>query len=285
MSERIIVTMTTWSRRIHNIPAILDTIFAQSIPPDLVVLNLAFEENIPSDIQEYIENHSIEVNRVPDTKVYKKLIPTLKKYPDDCIIAIDDDWLYPKHMIEDFMCIHKRFPQYPISGNKMVLFQLQCHCGCASLVKASYFGNYLDYIDDEVIKNCSSDDIVYTYFANKAGNPYIRTNEEYYTNMKSFNDIDSYSKRCVKEDGINSSYTYLTNRFGQIPSCVFSYISDDYFASLISDIYKRSLVHEYQRGIKKTEDVYLSSYSFRLGHCLLTPFIWMKKHLVHNKRA
>ena len=41
MQERIIVTMTTYSKRIGNIPAVLDTIFKQTIHPDIVVINLA----------------------------------------------------------------------------------------------------------------------------------------------------------------------------------------------------------------------------------------------------
>ena len=83
MTERIIVSLTTWSKRIGNIPVVLDTIFNQTVQPDLVVLNLAHDEIIPEDVKHYINSHNIEINRVKDTKVYKKLIPTLKKYPND----------------------------------------------------------------------------------------------------------------------------------------------------------------------------------------------------------
>ena len=149
VKERVIVSLTTYSKRIGNIPVVLDTIFAQTVPPDLVVLNLAYDEVIPEYVIKYIESHSIEVNRVPDTKVYKKLIPTLKKFPQDSIISIDDDFLYPSNMIEDFLHIHKLYPNNPISGNDVVQYGMQCHCGCASLMKYCFLGNEIDYIDDE----------------------------------------------------------------------------------------------------------------------------------------
>ena len=76
MDERIIVSMTTYSKRVANIPAVLDTIFAQTLLPDLVVINFAIDEVIPDNVQSYINSHNIELNRVPDTKVYKKIIPT-----------------------------------------------------------------------------------------------------------------------------------------------------------------------------------------------------------------
>lgn len=171
VKEKIIVTLTTWSKRISNIPIVLDTIYKQTLPPDLVVLNLAFDEVIPTDVQQYLDQHSVEVNRVEDTKVYKKLIPTLKKYPHDCIISIDDDWLYPEGMIEEFVKFHKLYPNNPISGNKEVFCGIQCHCGCASLTKASFWGEYLNMIDGDVIVNCPSDDMVYSYLSTLAGHP------------------------------------------------------------------------------------------------------------------
>ena len=175
MKEKIIVSLTSYGKRLNNLPVVLDTMYAQTLPPDLVVLNLAYEEILPKDVENYLRSHNVEINRVADTKVYKKIIPTLKKYPDDCIICIDDDWLYPPQMIEDFMNIHKKYPNNPISGNKFIYKGMQCHCGCASLVKKEYFGEYLDLFDNDIYVNCKSDDVFYTYCAAKNNIPYDRT--------------------------------------------------------------------------------------------------------------
>ena len=272
--KHFIVTLTTYSKRINNIPAVLDSIFMQTMSPDFVVLNLAHDENIPDNIQNYIDEHPVEINRVPDTKVYKKLIPTLHKYPNDCIITIDDDFIYPKGMIEDFMIIHEKYPHNPISGNRIVFFGRQCHCGCASLVKREFFGDYFDLIDDEVIKNCPSDDIVYTYFTNKAGFSYIRTKDEYFKNMKSYNEGKGYTESEDGFEGVAKSYRYLTERFGFVEDPLNPYFSDPYLAVILRDIHHKDIIR--QREEAKRE-VY-SSITYRIGHALLKPFSFLKKH-------
>lgn len=277
--ERIIVTLTTYSKRIGNIPVVLDTIFAQTVPPDLIVLNLAYDEVIPNHVIKYIESHSIEVNRVPDTKVYKKLIPTLKKYPQDSIISIDDDFLYPNNMIEDFLHIHKLYPNNPISGNDVVQYGMQCHCGCASLMKYCYLGNEIDYIDEEVMKHCPSDDLVYTYFSNRNNHPYIRTEKLYYNNMQSYLEGDSYSKDVGGGTGITDTYDYLMKRFGQLDqNLILQYIpnADSYIVSVIEHVYRKGhgtqmFFEGYEQGVKEMQ----ASFPFRTGNLILLPLKWL----------
>lgn len=265
--EKIIVSMTTYSKRIENLPRVLDTIYAQTLPPDLVVVNLAIEEVIPEEVQLYLNTHHVEINRVPDTKVYKKLIPTMKKYPGDCIITIDDDFLYPRDMIADFMSVHHQYPDFPISGNKTVLWGLQCHCGCASLTKSIYLGDYIDCIDDAVMKNCLSDDLVYSYFSNRNGHPYIRTHEMYFTNMPSYNEGVGYTAVTNAGQGIYDSYKYLVGRFGEIDNCINHYVKDEYLNGLMD-----SIVKSYRRmGHQEGREYVYSSLSYRLGECILKP--------------
>jgi hypothetical protein len=279
MPERIIVTLTTWSKRIGNIPTVLDTIFAQTRNPDLVVLNLAYEEVIPEEVQSYLEKHSVEVNRVKDTKVYKKLIPTIRKYPNDCVISIDDDWLYPEGMIEDFMDIHKRYPDNPISGNKSVVEGIPCHCGCASLTKASYFGKYLDMMDDDLMENCPSDDLVYSYMAVLKGKPYYRTMGEYYINMKPYCPNEGYSENDPW-GAIYKTLEYMEKRFGKLPRIIPLYLSDKYVGKLIDEISAGSIRYYVSRKELETEERISSTYSFRIGQAIVKPFRWMKKRII-----
>ena len=244
MKERIIVSLTTYSKRINNVPAVLDTIFSQTVPLDFVVLNLAHEEIVPEEVQRYIDTHSIEVNRVDDTKVFKKLLPTLKKYPN-----------------------------FPISGNGYVYAGVQCHCGCSSLTRAEFFGDGLELIDEEVIKNCPSDDFVYTYFSNRAGHPYIRTNGEYFTNMQPYNANDSYSGETGSLAAVEKTSKYLFERFGELKPSVSAYLDDSYIAAMIDDIQRETIKYNCYRA---KEDVFQSP-TFRLGKALLKPFSWIKQ--------
>lgn len=214
MDEKIIVSLTTWKPRMKNIPTVLDSIFSQTLSPDLVILNLDRKDVLPEDIKEYLATHNVEINLMDNLKVYKKLVPTLRKYPEACVISIDDDWIYPDGMIADFMETHKKKPDSPISGNKVTLNGLACHCGCASLTKAEYFGKWLDCIDERVMRSCASDDLTYTYFIAKNGKTYARTEGTYYENMKSLSDDVSYSE-SIKAD-LDDTWNYLQARFGRI---------------------------------------------------------------------
>lgn len=269
--ERIIVTLTSYKPRLANLPTVLDTIFAQTLPPDIIVLNLAYDEVLPSDVSEYLETHNVDVFRVADTKVYKKLIPTLKRYPNDAIITIDDDFLYPCGMIEDFMSLHAKHPNNPISGNREVFYRMQCHCGCASLTKAKFLGEYLNQIDDEIIENCPSDDMAYTFFATKAGYPYLQTKKEYFLNMPEYNikEDQSYSGKINGDIGVINTYKYLVKHYGEVKDITASYIHDEDIAKVIDNIHKKT---EW-----KIECDIRSSHAYCLGKTLLKPFAWVKK--------
>ena len=284
MQEEIIVSMTTWKPRMHNIPVVLDTIYAQTVRPDKVVVNLAYDEVIPEDVLSYINEHQIEVNYVPNTKVYKKFLPTLLKYPEACVINIDDDCIFPQNMIEDFMVMHKKYPKFPISGNKVYLYGMQCHCGCASLTKYEYFGEYLHYIDDDLMNNCSSSDIVFTYFATKNRHPYICTKDLYFYNLVQ-NDLENnpYSDTIVANtDGINTSYNYLVNRFGEVRNVMNLYINDECIANLVQNqltYIDQSIDERIHAELYKQERQIRSSSAYRLGVFLLKPIKMIKKLL------
>lgn len=280
--EKIVISLTSYGKRLNNLPNVLDTIYAQTMFPDEVVLNLAYEEILPEEVNVYLKNHGVIINRVPDTKVYKKIIPTFKLFPNDCVVCIDDDWLYPNGMIADFMHIHSIYPDNPISGNKYIYRGMQCHCGCASLVKASFFGNYLDLVDDNVMKSCHSSDILYSYFAAKAAHPYIRTKGLYFLNMTPFNESVSYTKSGG--NGAIKTYEFLTEHFGPIFGNINVYQKikkDEYIEDIINDI-ENSLIHDVNFYYEKYTNA-LRSNSYRLGNFILSPFISLKRLIKKSK--
>ncbi len=280
--EQIIVSLTTWRNRISNLPVVLNTIYSQTLLPDKVVLNLAYEEVIPESVNSYLVEHNVVINRVPDTKVYKKILPTILQYPDDCIIAIDDDWLYPNDMIEIFMTTHRLYPGYPISGNNVIISGFQCHCGCASLVKSEYYKDYLSQIDSDVMSRCPADDIVYTFFANKAGHPYIRTISPVFSRLEPYCNNDSYTDRFVAGGGNDLSLDYLFSRFGKSESSVFFYglIQDNYFINLLSDIIsereRNMRLLGYNDGMEYGMDQIRRSRRYKIGDMLVSHLQWIK---------
>lgn len=198
--ERLIVSMTSWAKRINNVPKVVDSILHNTLRPDIIVLNLArtefpgMENDLPYDVQTLINDGLVEVlwsDR--DTKAFKKFIPTLKKYPNDLVFAIDDDFIYPDDILETFMAEHSRTPNVPLSGNNFKVGGVSGHCGCASLVKSSYFGRYLDDLMDDTVLELRMDDIFYVFCAALNGVHYRYVGKLYYTNMRPISSPDGLS--------------------------------------------------------------------------------------------
>ncbi len=101
--NELIVSLTTYSKRIHDVHLVIETIAQQTLKPNRVILWLDKEEftlnSLPLVLRRQIDR-GLEVRFCDNIKSYKKLIPTLEKFPDSDIITIDDDILYPFDMIE-----------------------------------------------------------------------------------------------------------------------------------------------------------------------------------------
>ena len=274
MNERIIVTLTSYKDRIERLPVTLDSIFAQTVPPDLVVLNLADGEKLSPKIQSYLEEKQVEIRYVEDTKVYKKLIPTLRRYPNDIVICIDDDLIYPSGMIEELLAFHKRYPNHPISGNHVIEFGMACHCGCASLTKADFFGGFLHDLDcRELLENCPCDDVAYTYFSIQSGHPYYRTENEYFINLTPNGDEKGYSEEMKKINGIEKSYHYLISKYGATSTFPMSYLADENLARLFTEIHSQQqeqIKEQIKEEMKKTA-------RYRIGNLILSPVSLVKR--------
>lgn len=270
--ERIIVSLTSWEKRFSNIPAVLDTIFCQTRPPDLIVLNLNEDEIVPDYVNEYLTTYNVIINRVPYKKVYKKIIPTLKLYPNDCIIGIDDDWLYPPTMIEDLWNTHIKYPNNPISGNREFINGYTCHCGCASLTKASFFDN-INLIDQEVMNNCPSDDAVYTYFSVRSGHPYVWAKGLYYTNMQAYNSIESYSPSDRVFDAVGISWQYLISRFGDLKPLNELFLQDEMIRNIIQKKQEFEISKAFSDGKKSIQ----STIAYKISSAIFKPFRWLTK--------
>jgi len=102
--KKIIVSMTSWPKRINNVPKVLKSIINQTTPPDLIELNLCEtefpnkENDLPNELNSLLNKYKkIEINWIKNnTYTFKKIIPTLKKFYGNnyYLLSIDDDWIY-----------------------------------------------------------------------------------------------------------------------------------------------------------------------------------------------
>lgn len=104
----IVVSLTSWTKRIDNVKKVVESIMANTVQPDRVYLNLSATEfkglSLPKDLVDYFNSDDrLIINWVkgPNTKAMKKIFPILEYLQDDdIIIDADDDILFPKDLIE-----------------------------------------------------------------------------------------------------------------------------------------------------------------------------------------
>lgn len=116
-NEKIIVSLTSFSARILYVYKTVTSLLQQTVKPDVVVLWLAEEEfpNKEKDLPENLLNlkqYGLTIKWCNNIRSYKKLIPTLKEFPDDIIITTDDDIYYDKKMIELLYNSYLKNPEY-----------------------------------------------------------------------------------------------------------------------------------------------------------------------------
>lgn len=103
--EKIIVSLTSFPARINIVVKTIKTLLTQTLKPDAVILWLAPEQfpNGEKDLPQELLNlkqYGLTIDWYKDIRSYKKIIPTLKKYPNAVIITTDDDIYYAPDTIE-----------------------------------------------------------------------------------------------------------------------------------------------------------------------------------------
>ncbi len=105
---RIIVSLTSFPARIDEVWRTIDSILAQTVIPDRIILWLSKEqfagvESLPKKLQNRI-NKGLEIKFVDDDlKSHKKYIYAFQRYPNDYVVLVDDDIIYPSNTIETLL--------------------------------------------------------------------------------------------------------------------------------------------------------------------------------------
>ena len=112
-NESVIVSLTTYSKRIHEVYLTIESLFQQTQKAKRIILWLAKDEfskeEIPLILQKQ-QNRGLEIRFCEDIRQYKKLIPSLKLFPNHPIITVDDDYIYPIDFIERLLNGQRRYP-------------------------------------------------------------------------------------------------------------------------------------------------------------------------------
>lgn len=115
--DSLIVSLTTYPPRIELAALAVFSLLRQTKKPDAIVLWLDEEqfpnkENDLPDIYNILKQMGLTIEWCnDDLKSFKKLIPSLKKYPNANILTADDDIFYPPNWISELWEAHKEHPE------------------------------------------------------------------------------------------------------------------------------------------------------------------------------
>ena len=125
MSEKVIVSMTSYPDRITNVgKAIYLLLTKQTRKPDEIHLWLAEpefpnkEKDLPQDLQAMLNVDNVFLHWLPKNTYCHKRHEIFKYTKDeDCVFLFDDDVRYNDRLIETVMNDHQRFPNAVINYN------------------------------------------------------------------------------------------------------------------------------------------------------------------------
>jgi len=113
--KKIIVSLTTFPKRINYAYYVIDMMLKQTLKPDKVILVLSKEEfNDITSPDDYLnlEKRGLTILYVDgNIRSYKKYLDVMQYYPDDIVITVDDDIIYPNNLIETLYNSYTKYPQ------------------------------------------------------------------------------------------------------------------------------------------------------------------------------
>ncbi len=108
----VIISLTSFPQRMDELHYTLYSLLNQTIKPYKIILWLGREQfpNLNKDVPEkilHLQQNGLTIGWTKNLYSYTKLIPALKKYPDNIIVTADDDIYYEPDWLEKLIKTHK----------------------------------------------------------------------------------------------------------------------------------------------------------------------------------
>lgn len=115
-TPRVIVSLTSYPKRIGSVHRVIATLLSQTCKPDKVILWLGEDKfpkkecELPAELLK-LREFGLEICWCHDLRSYTKLVPALQAFPDDIIVTADDDVFYPPEWLEVLYSSYREHPQ------------------------------------------------------------------------------------------------------------------------------------------------------------------------------
>ncbi|MDE7253383.1 MAG: hypothetical protein K2O32_10640 [Acetatifactor sp.] len=114
--NKIIVSLTSYPKRISCVDRVIKTLLIQTLKPDKIIIWLSKEEfpnqnmDLPTDLIELCQ-YGLEIRWVSgDLKSHKKYFYAMQEFEGEIIITVDDDTYYNPELIE---CLYNSYISHP----------------------------------------------------------------------------------------------------------------------------------------------------------------------------
>lgn len=132
-TPKLVVSLTTYPARINTVYKTISTLMTQTIKADEIVLWLAEEQFPNKELPENLtrlQQFGLSIKWCENIMSFKKLVPSLREYPEDIIVTADDDIFYPENYLENLYSSYLANPEY-------------IHANRAFVIKKDKYGKYL----------------------------------------------------------------------------------------------------------------------------------------------
>ena len=111
----VVVSLTSYERRVRDciVCYTVYSLLRQTLQPKRIILWLSQDEWTESTLPKRVaqlKQYGVEIRFCEDMRSYKKLLPALQLLPEEDIITVDDDVLYPASLTEQLMRTHACYP-------------------------------------------------------------------------------------------------------------------------------------------------------------------------------
>ena len=114
--ENITVSLTTYGPRIEIVYLTIESLMQQGLKADRIILCLAKSEFSEVDLPIALKNQRERGLEIlfcdEDIGPYTKFYYTLQKYPDDILITVDDDFIYPNDTVDSLYRAYLKGPKF-----------------------------------------------------------------------------------------------------------------------------------------------------------------------------
>lgn len=110
----VVVSLTSFEPRFKNLHLVLKSLLNQSLKPEKIILYLDKTVSIDSLPEKMLElqKFGVEIKNICDDFIcHKKYFYSMQEFTDKCIVTVDDDVIYSRHLIKKLYSSYLKYPK------------------------------------------------------------------------------------------------------------------------------------------------------------------------------